>query len=73
MRDHIRIDLETDALEEVDEPDALDHFTDALVLQSVLGEEIDGLLRDLHEPLVVLLGLELHERHHYGAEEIADL
>ena len=51
------VDVEADAFEEVDQADALDHLAGALVLERVLGEEVDDLLAELDQLLVVLVGL----------------
>ena len=39
----------------------------------IFGEEIDHLLAELDQLVVVLVGLQLHERHDHGAHQVADL
>ncbi len=71
--DHVGVDVDADAFEEVDQADALDHLAGALVLERVLGEEVDHLLAQLDQGLVILVGLQRHERHDHGAHQVADL
>jgi hypothetical protein len=73
MRDHVRVDLDADAFEEVRQADALDHLAAALVLQAVLRPEIDHRGGQLAQLLVVLVGVHLHERHDHRAHGVADL
>jgi hypothetical protein len=49
LADHVRVDLEIERLEEVHQADALDHLAGALVLQRVLGEEVDGALGQVEQ------------------------
>ena len=55
MGDHVGVHVKTDPFEEVDEPDPFDHFADPLVLQGVLGEEINGFFGYRHQALVVFV------------------
>ena len=48
-------------------------LADALVLERVLGEEVDQPAAELDEVLVVLVGFELDERDHHDAHHVADL
>ncbi len=73
MGDHVRIDFDADAFQEVREPDALDHLAAALVLQSVLRPEVDHGGGEVAQPVVVLVGVHLHERHDHRAHGVADL
>ena len=41
MIDHVRIRIDLDRLEEGGQADAVDRLADALVLEGVLGEEVD--------------------------------
>jgi hypothetical protein len=71
--DHVRVDVDFNALEEVDESDALDHLAGALVLKRVLGEEVDRALAQVDQGVEVGIGLERHEGHDHGAHQVADL
>src|SRR4030065_1095858 len=41
MRDHVRVDFDADALQEVDDADALDALDPTVMLQAVLRPEVD--------------------------------
>ena len=70
--DHVDVHLDTNALEKIGEPDAVDGFADAFVLQSVFGEEIDDLFGQGLELAVVLVRIQLHEGNDNGAHAISD-
>src|SRR4030065_92704 len=73
MRDHVRVDFDADALQEVDEADALDHLAATLMLQAVLRPEVDDGVGELLDPLIVFVGFELLDRYDHGAHGVADL
>ena len=47
MTDHVRVDLDADAFEEVGQADPVDGLADTLMLQRVLREEVDDGLAEL--------------------------
>src|SRR5208283_491742 len=73
MIDHVRIRIDLDRLEESGQADAIDGLADALMLERVLDEEVDQLAPEFDQLLVILVGLELHERNDHDAHEVADL
>ena len=73
MADHVRVNLDTNAFEEVDEADALDHFAGALVFQSVFSEEVENVLGQLDEPFVIVFVFHFVERNDHGAHQVTDL
>jgi len=55
--DHVGVYIQADALEKIDQSDALNHLAGALMLKCVLGEEVNYFLSEFDQRIVVLVGL----------------
>ena len=73
MINHVRVHFNANSIEEIHQPNALDHLATALMFQAIFSPEINRAFSQFNQSLIIGLGIQLHKRHNHRPHEITNL